>query len=174
MHKLHSGRRKSISLIVSLFIAVTFLLTACGKNAGTGTGSTGSAPSSTPTPPVVQGYGTSNGCPSDTVVNTAPSKPDVTVTLTNTNTTINAQVGNVIEFDLPFGRAWGSPIASPGVLQLQTPAGYAWSASKVCVWRFTAQSTGTTHVDFSARALCKKGGFCPEYVMEITFDIAVK
>ena len=174
MHKLNIVRRKSLPLIVSLFIAVVFLLAACGKNAGTGTGSTGSTSSSTPPPTVVQGYGTANGCPSDTVVNTAPSKPDVTVKLTDTNTTINANVGNVIEFDLPFGRAWEGPTTSSGVLSLQTPAGYAWSAGKVCVWRFTAQSTGTAHVNFPARALCKKGQFCPEYVMDIGFAIAVK
>ena len=170
MHTRNIVWRKSFPLIVSLIIAVAFLLTACGKNAGTGTGN---APS-TPPPTVVQGYGTSNGCPSDTVVSTAPSRSDVTVKLTDTNTMINAHVGNVIEFDLPFGRAWGAPTTSPGVLQLQTPAGYAWSASKVCVWRFTAQSTGTTHVNFPARALCKKGQFCPQYVMDITFSIAVK
>jgi hypothetical protein len=174
MHKRNVVRRKSLPLIVSLFIAVALLLTACGKNAGTSTGSTGSAPSSTPSPTVVQGSGTANGCPSNTVVSTAPSKPDVTVTLAEHNTTINAHVGNVVEIDLPFGQAWGAPTTSPDVLQLQTPAGYAWSANKVCVWRFTAQSTGTAHVDFSARALCKKGGFCPQYVMEIPFTISVK
>src|SRR5579884_279202 len=128
MHTLHSVRRKSIPLIISLFIAVALLLTACGKNA-TGTGSTGSTPSSTPPPTVAQSSGTSNGCPSNTVVSTAPSKPDVRVTLAEHNTTINAHVGNVIEIDLPFGQAWGAPTTSPGVLQLQTPAGYAWSAS---------------------------------------------
>jgi len=173
MHTLHSVRRKSIPLIISLFIAVALLLTACGKNA-TGTGSTGSTPSSTPPPTVAQSSGTSNGCPSNTVVSTAPSKPDVRVTLAEHNTTINAHVGNVIEIDLPFGQAWGAPTTSPGVLQLQTPAGYAWSASKVCVWRYTAQSAGTAHVDFPARALCKKGGFCAQYIMEIPFTISVK
>jgi predicted small secreted protein len=174
MHTRNIVLRKSLPLIVSLIIAVAFLLTACGKNPGTGTGSTGNSPTPTPPPTVVQGYGTANGCPSDTVVNTAPSRPDVIVKLTDVNTTINAQVGNVIEFDLPFGRAWGAPSTSPDVLQLQTPAGYAWPAGKVCVWRFTAQSTGTAHVDFSARALCKKGQFCPQYIIEITFAIAVK
>ena len=174
MQKLNVVRRKSIPLIVSLFIAIALLLTACGKNAGTGTGSAGSTPSSTPPPTVVQGYGTSNGCPSDTVITTAPSKPDVTVKLTDAHTTVNAHVGNVIEFDMPFGLTWGAPTTSPGVLQLQTPAGYAWSASKACVWRFTAQSSGTTHVNFPARALCKKGQFCPQYVMDVAFSISVK
>lgn len=174
MHTRNIVRRKSLPLIVSLIIAVAFLLTACGKNTGAGTGSTGSAPLSTPPPTVVQGYGTANGCPSDTVVSTAPSRPDVTVKLTDKNTTINAHVGNMIEFDLPFGLAWGAPNTSPSVLQLQTPAGYAWPTSKACVWRFTAQSSGTTHVNFPARALCKKGEFCPQYVMDISFAIAVK
>ncbi len=173
MHRVHVVKRRSFPLIVSLVIAVAFLLTACGKNAGTGTGSTGNTPS-TPPPTVVQGYGTANGCPSDTVISTAPSKPDVTVKLTDNGTTVNAHVGNVIEFDLPFGRAWGGPTTSLGVLELQTPAGYAWQANKVCVWRFTAQGTGTTRVDFSARALCKKGEFCPQFLQDVPFTISVK
>jgi len=168
MHTINVVRRKSFPLIVSLVIAVAFLLTACGTNTGTGTGN---APS-TPTP--VQSYGTTNGCPSNVVISTAPSKPDVTVKPTDTIHTINAHVGNVIEFDLPFGLMWGGPNTSLGVLALQTPAGYAWQASKACVWRFTAQGIGTTQVDFSARALCKKGGFCPQYVTEMSFTISVK
>jgi predicted small secreted protein len=173
MRTIHVVKRKSFPLIVSLVIAVAFLLTACGKNAGTGTGSTGNGPS-TPPPTVVQGYGTANGCPSDAVVSTAPSKPDVVVKLTDSSTTINAHVGNVIEFDLPFGRAWAGPSSSPGVLALQTPAGYAWSANKVCVWRFTVMGAGITQVDFSARPMCKKGEFCSQLVQDVPFTISVK
>jgi hypothetical protein len=173
MHTINIVRQKSFPLIVSLVIAVAFLFTACGTNAGTGTGSTGNVPS-TPAPTVVQGHGTSNGCPSDAVVSTAPSKPDVTVKPTDHSSTINAHVGNVIEFDLPFGLAWAGPSTSLGVLELQTPAGYAWPANKVCVWRFTAQSTGTTQVNFSARPMCKKGLFCPQYMLDAPFTISVK
>ncbi len=173
MYKTNIVRRKSVPLIVSLVIAVTFLLTACGTKTGTGTGSTGNAPA-TPAPTTVQGYGTANGCPSNAVVSTTPSKPDVIVKPTDSKSTINANVGNVIEFDLPFGLMWGGPNTSLGGLSLQTPAGYAWQANKACIWRFTAQGTGMTHVDFSARALCKKGEFCPEYVTEMSFTVSVK
>src|SRR5205085_4627130 len=99
MHTINVLRRKSFPLIISLVIAVAFLLTACGTNTGTGTGPTGNVPS-TSAPTTVQGYGTVNGCPSDTVVSTTPSKPDVTIKLTDNGTTVNAHVGNVIEFDL--------------------------------------------------------------------------
>lgn len=173
MHTRNMVRRKSLPLIVSLVVAVAFLLTACGTNTGKGTGSTGNA-SFTPTPTTVQGYGTANGCPNNTVVSSAPSKPDVTVKPTEATHTINVHVGNVIEFDLPFGLMWGGPNASLGVLALQTPAGYAWQPSKACVWRFTAMGTGTTQVDFSARALCKKGQFCPQYITEMSFTVSVK
>jgi predicted small secreted protein len=173
MHTRDIVRRKPLLLIVSLVIAIAFLLTACGTNAGKGTGSTGST-SPTPTPTTVQGYGTANGCPNNAVVSTAPSKPNVTVKPTDATHTINAQVGNVIEFDMPFGLMWGGPSTSLGGLALQTPAGYAWQTSKACVWRFTAQGTGTTRVDFSARALCKKGGFCPQYITEMSFTVSVK
>ena len=169
MQTLNAVRRKSLPLIIPLVIAVAFLLTACGTNTGTGTGN---AP--TPAPTTVQGYGTANGCPSNAVVSTAPSKPDITVKPIDSRGTINAHVGNVIEFDLPFGLMWGGPNTSLGVLALQTPAGYPWQASKACVWRFTAQGTGTTQVNFSARALCKKGEFCPQYVTDMSFTVSVK
>ena len=173
MHTINAEWRKSLPLLVSLVIGVAFLLTACGTNTGTGTGSTGNTPS-TPAPTVVQGYGTANGCPSNAVVSTAPSKPDIIVKPTDSKSTINAHVGNVIEFNLPFGLMWGGPNTSLGVLALQTPAGYAWQANKVCVWRFTAQGTGTTQVDFSARALCKKGEFCSQLIQDVPFTISVK
>src|SRR5438105_2662893 len=91
-------RRKSWLLIASFAILLVFMLAACGTNPGTGTGST-------PPPPVpttVQGYGTSNGCPSDVVVNNAPAAPNVTVKSSDNNSTVNAHMGDVIEVDLPF------------------------------------------------------------------------
>src|SRR5438105_3964815 len=67
-------QRKSNLLIASCITLLAFMLAACGTNTGAGTGS---APP--PAPTIVQGYGTSNGCPSDIVVNTVPAAPNVTV-----------------------------------------------------------------------------------------------
>jgi len=158
-------RRKSFLLIASLVTLLTFMLAACGTNSGTG---------ASPVPTIVPGYGTSNGCPSDIVVNTAPAAPNVSVQPIDHNSVINAHVGDVIEFDLPFGVVWTGPTTSQGMLQLQTPAGYAWKATKMCVWRFVAQSAGTSQIIFTNRALCKKGQFCPQYIVKLPFTVTVK
>ncbi len=169
MRTVNTFRRKSFLLIASLAILLTFLLAACGFKPGTGTGS-----ASPPAPTTVQGYGTSNGCPSDVVVSTAPAAPNVTVKLSDSTATVNAHVGDVVEVDLPFGILWTGPTTSQGVLQLQTPSGYAWKASKMCVWRFVAQGTGTSQVTFYGRAICKKGQLCPQYITRLPFTFSVK
>ncbi|MDQ6661840.1 MAG: hypothetical protein M3Z24_12865, partial [Chloroflexota bacterium] len=137
-------RRRSFFLIVPLTLLLAFLCTACGTN--TGTTGTGSSSGATPTPTAIQGYGAAYGCPSDAVVNTAPSKANVTLTVQNSSLTTSAHTGDVVEIDVPFGQQWSGPKTSQGNLQLQSPAGYAWKESKMCVWRFVAQTTGTTQL----------------------------
>jgi len=105
---------------------------------------------------------------------TAPSPAKIVLKQSDSNATITAHVGDVVEIDLPFGQTWTGPTASQGELQLQGPAGYAMTASKMCVWRFTAQSTGTTQVEFYGKAICQKGQMCPLYIMRIPYTIVVK
>ena len=105
---------------------------------------------------------------------TSPSPAKIVLKQSDSNTTITAQVGDVVEIDLPFGQTWTGPTASQGELQLQGPAGYAVTASKMCVWRFTAQSAGTTQVEFYGKAICQKGQMCPLYIMRIPYTIVVK
>lgn len=166
--KVHVIRRKSFFLVIPLVLTLVFFLAACG---GTTSGS-GSNPTASPT--AVKGYGTSHGCPSDAVVSPAPPAANVTVHMAQSHTTINAQQGNVVEFDLPFGQHWSGPIGSVGSLELQPPAGYANTSSKMCVWRFTVQGTGTTLVNFYGQAICTKGQLCPQYVINIQFEVAAK
>jgi len=90
------------------------------------------------------------------------------------NSTVTAHVADIIEVDLPFGQMWQGPATVPSNLTLQQPAGYAQSASKVCVWQFTAQNAGTAQLIFAGRAICKKGQACPQYVMQVPFTIDVK
>jgi hypothetical protein len=107
-------------------------------------------------------------------VGTAQTPANIVLKLSNSNTTINAHQGDVIEIQLPFGQLWNGPTASQGVLQLQTPAGYASGTSNSCVWRFTAQGAGVTQLNFYGRAMCKKGEMCPQYVVSVPFTINVK
>jgi hypothetical protein len=160
-------------LIVSLAALLVVVLAACGTNgkAGSGTGS-GSTP--TPTPTTIPGYGAVNGCPSDAVVTSAPPVPNVTVKLTDANSTVTAHVGDVIEIQLPFGQKWTGPAFTGGELQLQTPAGYASTATKMCIWRLSSQSAGMTHLTYSVGVICKKGLPCPRYMSDVTFTIVVK
>jgi hypothetical protein len=169
MRTVQIDRRRSIWLIISLVTALTFVLTACGTNSGSGTTSTGSTP-----PPTSTSAVNVHGCPSNAVIGTAPTPANVVLKPSNSNTTINAHMGDVIEIQLPFGQMWNGPTTSQGVLQLQTPAGYAWEVANSCVWRFTVQGTGTTLLSFYGKAICKKGAMCPQYIMSLPFTINVK
>jgi hypothetical protein len=165
-------RRRAFLFLVPLALALAFVLAACGSNGGT---STGAAPTATPTSkPTTVSAGTSEGCPNSAAVNPPQNKPNVTVVLKNSNSTITAHNGDLIEVRLPFGQQWSGPTISEGGLQLQNPAGYALSSDKVCIWRFVAQGSGTTQLMFSAKAICLKGQLCPQYILNVPFTIDVK
>ena len=171
----HMKRSLSSFFLALVLLTLTCIVVACGTNAGSGTstGGTGSSPAN-PSPTAVKGYGTAQGCPSDFVVGTAPSTANVVVKPNQVNTAVTAQVGDVVEIRLPFGQRWTGPTTSQGGLTIQQPAGYAWKTDKVCIWRFTAKSAGTTTLEFNERALCRPGQVCPMYIAEFPFTITVK
>lgn len=172
MRSAQNVQRHTWLLVGALLAVMVFVLAACGYNAGSGTTTTGSSasPSKTPTAATtVNAY----GCPG-TVLTTSPAPATIVLKQSDSSTTITAHVGNIVEVDLPFGQNWTGPTASQGELQLQAPAGYALTGSKVCVWRFMAQSAGTTQLDFYGKAICQKGQMCPLYVMRIPYTIVVK
>jgi hypothetical protein len=171
MRMVRFDRRKSLWLILSLATALAFILTACGTTSSSGSGSTSSG--TTPAP-VATSTVNVHGCPSNAVVNTASTPANVVLKMSNSNTTVTALQGDVIEVQLPFGQLWNGPTTSQGTLQLQTPYGYPSQTVSSCIWRFTAQGTGTTHLIFYGRAMCKKGQMCPQYVVNVPFSIAVK
>ncbi|GAC1695376.1 MAG: hypothetical protein PVS3B3_20020 [Ktedonobacteraceae bacterium] len=176
LHLLKNTKRTLASFFLALvLLTLACIVAACGSNAGSGTstGGTGSSPAN-PSPTAVKGYGTAQGCPSDMVVSTAPSTANVVVKPNQTNTTVTAHVGDVVEIRLPFGQKWSGPTTSVGNLEIQQPSGYAWKTDNVCVWRFTAKSTGTTNLEFHGQALCKPGQLCPMYIAEFPFVITVK
>jgi hypothetical protein len=168
MRSVQSVQRRTWFALGSFLVLLVFALAACGSN--TSGGSPTSSAGSTATPPATA---SAYGCPG-TVMTTAPSPAKIVLKQSDSNSTITAHVGDVVEIDLPFGQIWTGPTASQGELQLQGPAGYAVTASKMCVWRFTAQSTGTTQVEFYGKAMCQKGQMCPLYIMRIPFTIVIK
>ena len=171
-------KRSFSSLILALvLLLLTCIVAACGSNIGSGssTGSSGTIVS-TPvqvSPTAVKGYGSAQGCPSDLVVSTAPTTANVVIKQSSANSPVAARVGDIVEVRLPFGHRWNGPMIA-GSLAMQQPAGYAWKSDNVCIWRFTAKSTGTTTLSFSTQALCKKGQMCPMYIAEIPFTVVVK
>ncbi len=159
-------------ILVLVFI---FLLTACGTNTTTGSPSGSGATTQTPAPTATQSQASANGCPSSAVVTTQPAQAGVVLTNKNTGSTVNVTKGETIEVDLPFGHAWSGPANfSQGLLAMQTPAGYASSTAKACVWRFSATGTGIAHLSFVGRPICKKGEACPMYVMAVNFTLDIK
>jgi hypothetical protein len=170
MRSVQSVRRRTWFAPGSFLILMVFVLAACGYNTGTGSTTTGSGSTTAATPTTtVSAY----GCPG-TVMTTAPAPAKIVLKQSDSSSTVTAHVGDVVEIDLPFGQTWTGPTTSQGELQLQTPAGYALTASKVCVWRFTAQNAGTTQVDFFGKAICQKGQMCPLYIMRIPYTIVTK
>lgn len=172
MRKVQSAHRGMFFALVSLVALLALLLAACGTNTNTGSGS--SSPGGTTPTATAPTTTNTTGCPSNTTISTTPTPANIVLKPSNSNTTITAHVGDVIEVDLPFGQMWNGPTASQGGLQLQPPAGYPWTPTKVCVWRFTVQGAGTTQLLFTGKAICKKGEACPQYIMSLPYTIVAK
>ena len=162
--------RKSLWVIISMATALAFILTACGTNSNSGSSSTSNG--TTPAP-VATSTVNVYGCPSNAVVSTSSTPANVVLKTSNSNKAVTAHQGDVIEVQLPFGQLWNGPTTSQGVLQLQTPYGYASQTANSCIWRFVVQGTGTTQLNFYGRAMCKKGQMCPQYVVSVPFNIHV-
>lgn len=179
MHIIYGIQRpQRLLVLLCSILMLVFVLAGCGSNVGSGAGGgTGLTPTPTAKPTVgtTKGYGTSVGCPSDAVITNAPAKANVIIQMTNMDNTVTAYVGDVIEVRLPFGHKWGEPgTAALHGLDLQSPAGYAWKAENVCIWRFTAKEPGTTQLLFHSQALCKPGELCPMYITAVPFTVVVK
>lgn len=177
MPTIYSMRKPAlIPLNLLVLFLLAFLFAGCGKTSTGGSSTVGSSPTaiSTSAPTPVKGYGSVNGCPSNIVVTTKPTNANVILQPSDINTTIIAHNGDVIEVRLPFGHKWAGPLVSQGILQLQSPAGYAWKTNNACIWRFVAQGTGSAQLNFSGRPLCKPKQMCPLFIMAIPFKITVK
>ncbi|GHO43865.1 protease inhibitor I42 family protein [Ktedonospora formicarum] len=170
----HIRDRKPFFMTILLMFALLLFLSACGAGgtSSDGTGSSGAGDGVTKT---VKGFGAEHGCPTDTVLEKRSTNPAVTIKQAQQHSTVSAKKGDVIEIQLPFGSRWTGPTKSQGPLQLDLTPGIADQSANVCVWRFTAQGTGTTNLEFAKRALCNtKGQSCAMYVMRYDFTINIK
>jgi hypothetical protein len=183
IQKIFTRKRYRSLSAVAFVVILTCILSACGFNGGTSTASGGSSTSGTPTPtPIaltptvttVPGYGTTLGCPSDSVVSNLPNANVVATVTGAIGETVTAHTGNVIELRAPFGKKWSGPQTSPSGLTLLTPSGYAQKTNNACIWRFDAKNAGTTKIDFTSRPICVKGEMCPMFVSEAQVTITVK
>ena len=163
-------RRQSVSFIVPLVLlcVVLFTLAACGSSTTTGAGST---PTSGTTPTAGK---TPSGCPNTAGVTPSQKTPNLTLHVADGNSTSSAHVGDLIEVQLPVSQKWSGPTTSQGVLELQSPYGYAEPTLKMCIWQFVAKGSGTVHLNFTGRAICLAGQLCPQYVMSVPFIVVVK
>lgn len=159
-------------LLTMLMLVLACVLAACGTNSITG--SPGGQGTASPIPSPTQGQASLHGCPGAAVVATRPTPAGVVLTTKNSGSTVNVTRGETIEVDLPFGHVWSGPAnLSPGLLTMQTPAGYEASAIGACVWRFTAIGPGSVRLSFVGRPVCEKGQVCPLYVMAVIFTLTI-
>ncbi|MBA2396923.1 MAG: hypothetical protein H0V70_29730 [Ktedonobacteraceae bacterium] len=167
-------KRALIPLSLFALCIMVFAFAGCGAASTGAGGAATSTPAATPVPTTVKGFGSVHGCPSDIVVDNTPAQANVILQPSDANTMITAHSGDVIEVRLPFGHKWSEPAAPQGVLQLQTPAGYAFKTNNACIWRFVAQKTGSAQLNFSGRPICKPGQMCALFIMSVPFKIDVK
>lgn len=166
-------RRRPLLIVIPVILVLVFALSACGTNTTT-TGSTPGTPTSTPAATATQGQTTAEGCPNTAVVATPPAAATITLTNANSGNTVKAKKGDTIEVNLAFGHTWQGPTdMTQNLLTVQGPAGYALASAKACVWRFVASGTGTAHLSFTGRPLCKKGQVCPMYIIAVPFTIDI-
>jgi hypothetical protein len=170
----HSIRRHSFLFVLPLFLTLACLLAACGSNGGATTAGPTPTPAPTSSPTRVVNPSRADGCPNPAPTAPAEVKPNVVIKLNNSNRTVTAHNGDLIEVLLPSNEQWSGPKNSQGVLTLQTPSGYPLKAEKMCVWHFVAHGTGATTLTFSGRAICKAGQLCPMYIIEVPFRVEVK
>jgi hypothetical protein len=165
-----SARRRRVLVPAgALILVLVFLLTACGTHTTTGAPAGGKTATATLSP--IPG---TRSCPGTAVVTAQPAPAGLILTNKDSGSTINVTRGETIEVNLPFDHAWSGPAdLSPGLLTMQTPAGYTAPALGACVWRFTATGTGTVRLSFVGRPICEKGQVCPMYVMAVIFTLDI-
>jgi len=82
--------------------------------------------------------------------------------------------GQTLEVTLAWGQSpllTGRPDAS--VLRLDTPAGYAESSDRECIWHFTPVAMGQTSLTYTIRPICSTTQTCPTAGTVLRFVVVV-
>lgn len=149
--------------------AVMVLLAACGKQ--TTANSQGAAITTTFTPsPALNGCSTQH-IPVDSPIGVKYVIVQGTI---GTNTSINAQTGQTIEFRMPANSVWNPEIIdTAGILSELSPAGWYNSALKACIWRYAATKSGTATIHFNGSLFCPPKEQCSQIAFTSSYIITV-
>jgi hypothetical protein len=113
------------------------------------------------------------GCPSTSADVHWPKPANETIQSGDANKANTAHVGDTIQIALPAGHNRWTLVSSGSLLQSVSPSGYYDTAANTCVWRFTAQSAGTTIVKFQGQALCQPNRACTPLILAPEFAITI-
>lgn len=145
---------------------------------GTTTVSLGSSPTATATATPTRHLGgglTVRPCPGP--FGSAMTASDNVVILTGTtpNRTASAHVGQTVEIQLPARNLWRYDASRSAMapLSLNQPAGVEDGQLDLCVWNFTARSTGTATLSFIGSPLCEPNMACPAIILAMSFTVNV-
>ena len=121
------------------------------------------------------------GCPSTAAVPQWPQAANQTIISQQVGQTINASVGDIIEFDLAtsipnsnYHSRWNLDVPAAHNVQAMSPGGYANSAHTACVWRFKVTGAGQDILTFFRQVLCQSGQLCPPVMIEFRFPLQVQ
>ena len=191
--QVYHARRYLFLLAIPCVLILILALSACGTNVGAGgppsSAASTSTPSQTPASPTntstgasptattnaVQAQNTNDGCPNSAVITTPPPAAAVILKEAKNRATVTAQQGQTIEVDLPSTMKWQGPLfLAQNLLTMQSPSGYAFPATRSCVWRFVATASGVANLSFTGRPICQKAHACPMYIVAIQFTVEIK
>jgi hypothetical protein len=169
----------SVCLAVCAILALVWLLSGCSVATGTGgAGLATSAPTSAPTTTGSQLHEVaSNACPVAQAPQDAISfKADVIVNEGNGATqTLTLRQAQRLEIHLDSQVKWELRVEDPQRILLgATSQGWYDAASKTCVWRFIAQSTGDAQLVFSGTPPCPFLKTCPSSDRSATYRVTIQ
>lgn len=89
--------------------------------------------------------------------------------------TVTVTVGQTIEVRLRADIRWTmAPLSPAGAMTIQSPQSVYDVATRQCVWRFTATTTGAVDLDFTGGLVCAPTAACPAIAAIQRFTVTIK